>query len=646
MRDSPVIGDFHDGGLLRPGIQRAVGLTDDAALLRAIVDVEAAWLAVLGHDAELQVPTDVAALAAAGERVGNPVVPILDVLRSQTHSPVHRGLTSQDTLDTALMLIAVRARRRILADVRALTLDLARLADGHRDSLMVGRTLTQTAVPITFGLKVAQWLAAILDAAEAIASVDLPVQCGGAAGTMSLIQEMTDAEQAPAALAANFGLSDPGLPWHTRRRPVTAMADALATLTDALGTMASDIALLSRPEIGELSEGSGGGSSTMPHKHNPVLSVLIRSASLQVPPLAAGLHTAASQMIDERPDGAWHAQWPLFRDVLTLAVIAAGQSRDLIAGLVVHEDVMRRRADGVASDLLAEKYGADGVPADADPTRYLGRAATFTDTVTARVGRPPRLAFTPLAGSSQDPCVLIVGAGLGTSAAPLWREVAHGLTGVQVVAVDLPGHGASPPAERPFSVAELAGEVRDEAARLATPGRRVWFAGVSLAGAVALEIALRPGPIEGVVSIASASRLGVPAGWRERAALVRRAGTSATVAGSAERWFAAGFTERQPQLVGAMLDDLVVVDDESYALCCEALADYDLAQELGAAAVPVLMLPGDMDVVVPVAVAEADANGVPDGAVRVAKGAGHQPPVEAPTAVIDCLREFMGVRGD
>lgn len=646
MRGSPVVGEFHDGGLLRPGIQRAVGLTDDAALLRAIVDVETAWLAVLGHDVELKVPSDVAALAAAGERVGNPVVPILDVLRSQAHSPVHRGLTSQDTLDTAMMLIAVRARRRILADVRALAHDLARLAERHRDSLMVGRTLTQTAVPITFGLKVAQWLAAILEAADAIASVDLPVQCGGAAGTMSLIQEIADAEQAPAALAARLGLSDPGLPWHTRRRPFTAMADALATLTDALGTMAADVALLSRPEIGEVSEGSGGGSSTMPHKRNPVLSVLIRSASLQVPPLAAGLHTAAGQMIDERPDGAWHAQWQLYRDVLTLAVIAAGQSRDLIEGLVVHEDVMRRRADAAASDLLAEKYGVDGVPQDAAPTTYLGRAAALTDSVIARVAPPPRLAFTTLSGSPQDPCALIVGAGLGTSADRLWREVADRLTGVQVVAVDLPGHGASPPTDRPFGIADLAGEIREEAVRLATPGRRVWFAGVSLAGAVGLELALRPGPIEGVVSIASASRLGVPEAWRERAALVRRAGTSATVGGSAERWFAPGFIERQPRTAGVMLDDLIVVDDESYALCCEALADYDLAHEMGAAVVPVLMLPGDMDVVVPVAVAEADANGAPEGVVRVASGAGHQPPVEVPATVIEYLREFMGVRGD
>ena len=636
-------GRFEDYGLLRPGIQRAGGLTDDGAVMRALIDVETAWLAVLGHDVTFKMPAELAALAAAGEQVGNPVVPLLAELRAQEDKPVHRGLTSQDTLDTALMLVAARARRRLLSDVRALARELAALAAEHRDTVMVGRTLTQTAVPITFGLKVAQWLAAILDAAEDVAAVELPVQCGGAAGTMSLIAEVTDAEQAPAALAATLGLADPGLPWHTRRRPFTALADALATLTDALGAMAGDVALLSRPEIGELSEGTGGGSSTMPHKRNPVLSVLIRSAALQVPPLAAGLHTASGLMVDERPDGAWHAQWQLFRDVLTLAVIATGQARDLAEGLVVHDDVMRQRAEASRHELLAEKFGAGAVPDEADPSSYLGRSASLVEAVTADVGALPELAFTRLSGSADDTNVLIVGAGLGTGAVRLWNGVAQRLPGVEVVAVDLPGHGASPPANVPFTVADLAAAIRAEATMLATPGRRVWYAGVSLAGAVALELALRPGPLEGVVSIASASRIGTPDGWRERADLVRRASTSAMVAGSAQRWFAPGFTEKQPQVVGAMLDDLVTVDDESYALCCEALAEYDLAPEVGAAEVKVVMLPGEMDVVVPVAVAEADALAAPDGVVRVAGGAGHQPPVEAEDAVADLLREFLEV---
>lgn len=627
-------------GLLRPGSDRVGALTSDEALVSAMVDVETAWLAVLGFPSDLAVP-DVAQLSPHLERAGNPVVPLLDALRDKAPAQLHKGLTSQDTLDTALMVMTQTVRRRVIADAEVLCADLVQLARAHRDTLMVGRTLTQTAVPITFGLKVAQWLVGVREAMAGLLSLPLPVQCGGAAGTLSLIADVTDAAAAPGQLAARLGLDVPELPWHTRSRPVTAVGDAITTLIDALGTMAADICLLSRPEIAEVSEGAGGTSSTMPHKRNPVLSVLIRSAALQAPVLAAGLHTAAGQMVDERPDGAWHAQWPLYRDLLELALIATSQARDLIAGLVVHAETMHQRAVDRTTELLAERHGAAGVPAEASPGDYLGQAGALVDVALTRTSAEMTLVFTPLTPSRPDAPLLIVGAGLGTTAATLWGPVADLLAGIEVVGVDLPGHGHSPAVTDTTTVAQLAEAIRRWVHDNVPAQRRVYYAGVSLAGAVALELALRPDPFDAVVGIATASRFGGPLAWRERATLVGKAGTSVMIAGSAQRWFAAGFTDAQPQRAGAMLDDLVEVDDLSYAVCCEALATYDLRHELCRAAIPVVLVPGELDAVVSVSQAQADAARLPQARVVVAQGAAHQPPVEVPEQIASLLQEVV-----
>ena len=150
----------------------------------------------------------------------------------------------------------------------------------------------------------------------------------------------------------------------------------------------------------------------------------------------------------------------------------------------------------------------------------------------------------------------------------------------RVMAWDLPGHGSAPAARDPFTVAELA-----EALARAIDERgagRVLYAGVSLGGAVGLELLLsRPGLVARAAIIASGAKIGEPAGWHERAAQVRAQSTSSIVAASAQRWFAPGSIERQPDLSGRLLHALQDADDESYALCCEALADYDVRARLG-----------------------------------------------------------------
>lgn len=388
-------------GLFSPGLHRAAGIADDAALVAAMLRTEAAWvraLATVGAvdpaDADRAASAitnwepDVTGLEVSAEASGNPVVALVAGLREVVGDPmcdlVHRGLTSQDVLDTALMLLSrdalSRAREHLLAAAHA----LAALAEGHRRTVMPGRTLTQYAVPITFGLKAAQWLSGMLDALDQIddALDRIPVQCGGAAGTLSLVAETDDPGNAARAFADELGLRWPGLPWHTNRSAVTRVGSALVAATDAVGVIAGDVALLSRPEIGEVREGAvpgRGGSSTMPHKRNPVLSVLIRSAALQAPQLLAQLHLAATLAVDERPDGAWHSEWPALRRLLELAVIACAQTAELVASLEVDTAAMKAHTASAAAELLAESRRA------AEPAEYLGATAAFVDTVRARL---------------------------------------------------------------------------------------------------------------------------------------------------------------------------------------------------------------------------------------------------------------------
>jgi 3-carboxy-cis,cis-muconate cycloisomerase len=291
---------------------------------------------------------------------------------------VHTSLTSQDVLDSALMLLARNAVSVLLAELRRTTTALAALAEQHADTLCVGRSLTQHSLPFTFGLKAAQWFHGLAAAARRLEAVELPLQSGGAAGTLAAGTVLTrDSVETPfdlsGYLAAHLGLAVAPGPWHTNRLAVTALGDALAGVSDALGKIASDVLFLSRPEVGELAEPRAAGrgvSSAMPQKQNPVLSVLVRSAALQAPGLAAQLHLAAANFNDERPDGAWHSEWPAFRQLLRLALGSAGHLRELAEGLQVFPEAMRRNLDLSGPLLLSEGVSAAVAPLlDALPAR-------------------------------------------------------------------------------------------------------------------------------------------------------------------------------------------------------------------------------------------------------------------------------------
>ncbi|WP_406028365.1 lyase family protein [Nocardioides sp. NBC_00850] len=408
--------------LLWPGEERAGDLFSEAAYLAAMVRVEEAWLAAVASSGiapeEARTPLaglvsadDVPALAEGAEAGGNPVIGLVKLLRGRLDGEaarwLHKGLTSQDVVDTALVLCLADVLDRVEDELAAQAASLIGLAQDHRATVMSGRTLTQHAVPITFGLKAATWLSGLSDAAEAVrrTRTSLPAQIGGAAGTLAAVvglarlrglgDPVSAAQEAAETAATTLGLT-PRTPWHTNRAPLTAAADALVTAADTWGRIATDITLLTRPEIGELAEPAGegrGGSSTMPHKSNPVLSVLIRRHALAAPPLASTLHTAAATYVDERPDGAWHVEWETLQTLARRSAVAASQTTELLAGLRVDAARMRATAEAAGADLLAEQRSLTGfvggeilagTEAAAGLDDYLGAADALIDTTVAR----------------------------------------------------------------------------------------------------------------------------------------------------------------------------------------------------------------------------------------------------------------------
>lgn len=251
----------------------------------------------------------------------------------------------------------------------------------------------------------------------------------------------------------------------------------------------------------------------------------------------------------------------------------------------------------------------------------------------------PTIALTPPVGPSGAP-LLLLGPSLGTSTI-LWETTVPLLAdSFRLAAWDLPGHGASAPAAEHFTVAELADAVADAASRIGEPS--VLYAGVSLGGAVGLELCLRhPSLVNAAAIIASGAQIGDPQAWHDRAAQVRAQSTSSLISGSAQRWFAPDSMSREPDLSGRLLHALQEADDESYARCCEALADFDVRPRLGEIGTPLLAVWGEHDTVAPEAKAMEIAEGVRSGRVARVADAAHLPPAEQPSAVATELREFF-----
>ncbi len=367
--------NLFDGVLTRGSVPELVA---DDAYIGAML---AAEVALAAAEAEVGIaPADVAAAIAAAAAdasafdpaalgrdavgAGNPVVPLVRALTARVREAagdeaagwVHYGATSQDVLDTATALVLRDALGAIEQDLRSAADVAAGLADEHRGTLMAGRTLLQQALPTTFGLKAAGWLWALHDAANAVddAAATLPAQLGGAAGTLASLG--ADGLAVVDAYARLLGLADPALSWHTNRLPLIEAVLPVAVAAGVAGKVALDITLLAQTEVGEVAEvASGrGGSSTLPHKRNPVAAIAARAAAAQTPGLAATLLTAMPQE-HERAAGAWHAEWRPLRELLITGGAAVSWLAESLRTLVVDGDAMRANLDRTGGLLLAER---------------------------------------------------------------------------------------------------------------------------------------------------------------------------------------------------------------------------------------------------------------------------------------------------
>jgi 3-carboxy-cis,cis-muconate cycloisomerase len=314
-------------------------------------------------------------LGVEGRSVANPAQPLVTMLREAVQGDaadhVHRGMTSQDVVDTAAMLVTKRAVGLIAAELDGVAAASASLADEHRDTVMAGRTLLQQAVPITFGLKAASWLVGVIEARRRLVAFRPTAQLGGAAGTLAPLGD--HGPDVVKRFAAELGLHEPPLPWHTQRTRIGDLGGALALVTGACAKIAGDVVLLAQTEVGEVSTGDEGRSSTMPHKRNPAPAVLALACS-RLAQANAGVLIASMVQEHERAAGAWQAEWPALSAALAYAGGAAAATRVTLQELQVDEKRMR---ENIGADTLSEQ-AAFGLSAG-DPADYLGSADVFVD---------------------------------------------------------------------------------------------------------------------------------------------------------------------------------------------------------------------------------------------------------------------------
>jgi 3-carboxy-cis,cis-muconate cycloisomerase len=344
----------------------------DRAWLQGMLDAEAA-LAGAGAAVGL-VPKDTAArigevcraelydaarLADAGRAVGNPAEPLVRELRSaagdEAADYVHLGATSQDIVDTAAMLVSRRGLTLVLAELDRLAGGCAALARAHRSTPMAARTLLQHAVPTTFGLKAAGWLLSVLEARGRLAAVRderLAAQLGGAAGTLAALGD--EALEVVRLYAEELGLAEPVLPWHTNRQRLAELGAALDGAAGAAAKVGRDVVLLAQSEVAEVAEASGGRSSTMPQKRNPVRCTLA-VACARLANAHAGVLLGELAHEHERAVGGWHAEWEALSGALAFAGGAVAAAADALTELEVDPERMRTNLDAGGGLVVAER---------------------------------------------------------------------------------------------------------------------------------------------------------------------------------------------------------------------------------------------------------------------------------------------------
>ena len=307
---------------------------------------------------------DLLALKNAASVAGNIAIPLVKQLTARVASDdseaskfVHWGATSQDVIDTGLVLQLRDALEAIDRDLANLSRALVAQIKQYRATLMVGRTLLQHALPITFGLKVAGWLDAITRHRERLNAMRpriLALQFGGGAGTLASLGD--NANAIATALAHELDLALPAIPWHGERDRVVEVATTLGLMVGTLGKIARDVSLCMQTDVGELAEPAApgrGGSSTMPHKRNPVACASALSAAIRMPGLVSTMLSAMPQE-HERGLGGWQAEWETLPEIFRLASDALKEMNDVAAGLEVNAERMRSNLDQSNGLVMAE----------------------------------------------------------------------------------------------------------------------------------------------------------------------------------------------------------------------------------------------------------------------------------------------------
>jgi 3-carboxy-cis,cis-muconate cycloisomerase len=352
-------------------------ILDDRARLQRMLDVEAALaraesaLGIIPAGAARPIAEackadyfDLASIAAAGPASGNIAIPLVQALTAQVKKAdpvaagyVHWGATSQDIIDTALVLDLRAGIDALLADLDRAIAGFAALAEQNRGTASLARTWLQQALPMPFGLKLAGYAAALARARARLARVRgeaLVLQFGGAAGTLAALG--TRGLEVADALAAALNLPLPDAPWHSHRDRLAEIAAALAILAGSCGKIARDVSLLMQNEVGEVFEppaAGKGGSSTMPHKRNPVSSSAALAAATMAPQLAATIFAAQVQE-HERAVGSWPAEWMTFPALLLVTSGALAAVADMAEGLQINPVRMRANLDATRGQIMAE----------------------------------------------------------------------------------------------------------------------------------------------------------------------------------------------------------------------------------------------------------------------------------------------------
>ncbi len=357
----PLAEVFSDISVLQALLDFEVALARAEACVGIVPKSAADRIAAVAHADEF----DIRSLSLSMFRAGTPGIPVVQALTEKVRATdsaaagwVHWGATSQDVADTALVLLLKRARTILFSDLQRLEKALISLSERHKATVMLGRTLMQGAPPVTFGLKAAGWLGAVSRSRKRLESAfdeALVLQFGGASGTLaSLADKGTVVAR---TLAEELGLNCPDAPWHTHRDRLANLVCCCGVLAASLGKIARDINLLMQGEVAEVAEPGGegrGGSSTMPHKRNPIACALTLAAAQRIPGLVTSFLSAMVQE-HERAVGGWQSEWPTVASVVQSTGCAASSLAEVAEGLSVDPARMQQNITNTKGLIFAER---------------------------------------------------------------------------------------------------------------------------------------------------------------------------------------------------------------------------------------------------------------------------------------------------